>query len=52
MRPLSIADYLDRSGSAPEQKAPLRPEGSPFRPRSLPTAPDRRIRAQSRSSIA
>lgn len=39
MRPLSIADYLDRSGSAPEQKAPLRPEGSPFRPRSLPGPP-------------
>ena len=36
MKPLSIADYLDRLGSAAGEKAPLRPEGSPFRPRSLP----------------
>ena len=36
MKPLSIADYLDRLGSAAEEKAPPRPEGSPFRPRSLP----------------
>jgi hypothetical protein len=36
MKPLSIADYLDRLGSAAEEKAPQRPEGSPFRPRSLP----------------
>ena len=37
MRPLSIADYLDRLGSSAEEKAPPRPEGSPFRPRSLPS---------------
>ena len=37
MRPLSIADYLDRLGSAAEEKGPPRPEGSPFRPRSLPS---------------
>jgi hypothetical protein len=36
MKPLSIADYLDRLGSAAGDKAPPRPEGSPFRPRSLP----------------
>ena len=36
MKPLSIADYLDRLGSAAGEKAPPRPEGSPFRPRSLP----------------
>jgi hypothetical protein len=36
MKPLSIADYLDRLGSAVGEKAPPRPEGSPFRPRSLP----------------
>ena len=35
MKPLSIADYLDRLGSAAGEKAPPRPEGSPFRPRSL-----------------
>src|SRR5580693_1350948 len=37
MRPLSIADYLDRLGSSAGEKAPPRPEGSPFRPRSLPS---------------
>jgi hypothetical protein len=36
MKPLSIADYIDRLGSAAGEKAPPRPEGSPFRPRSLP----------------
>ena len=36
MKPLSIADYLDRFGSAPGESAPARREGSPFRPRSLP----------------
>ena len=36
MKPLSIADYLDRLGNAAGDKAPPRPEGSPFRPRSLP----------------
>jgi hypothetical protein len=36
MKPLSIADYLDRLGSAAGDKAPPQPEGSPFRPRSLP----------------
>ncbi len=37
MKPLSIADYLDRLGSATGEKAPPRREGSPFRPRSLPS---------------
>ena len=37
MKPLSIADYLDHLGRSPDEKAPLRPEGSPFRPRSLPS---------------
>jgi hypothetical protein len=36
MKPLSVADYLDRLGNAAGDKAPPRPEGSPFRPRSLP----------------
>ena len=36
MKPLSIADYLDRLGSAAGENAPPRPAGSPFRPRSLP----------------
>src|SRR5271169_4181213 len=36
MKPLSIADYIDRLGSAAGEKVPPRPEGSPFRPRSLP----------------
>ena len=36
MKPLSIADYLDRLGSATGENAPPRREGSPFRPRSLP----------------
>jgi hypothetical protein len=36
MKPLSIANYLDHLGRSGEDKAPLRPEGSPFRPRSLP----------------
>ena len=38
MKPLSIADYLDRLGSTAGEKAPPRPEGSPFRPRSLPSS--------------
>jgi hypothetical protein len=37
MKPLSIADYLDHLGSATGEKAPPRREGSPFRPRSLPS---------------
>ena len=37
MKPLSIADYLDRLGSATGEKTPPRREGSPFRPRSLPS---------------
>jgi hypothetical protein len=36
MKPLSIADYLDHLGRPAGDKAPSRPEGSPFRPRSLP----------------
>lgn len=36
MKPLSMADYLDRLGSPAGEKAPPRPEGSPFRPRTLP----------------
>ena len=36
MKPLSIADYLDHLGRRAVDKAPPRPEGSPFRPRSLP----------------
>jgi hypothetical protein len=36
MKPLSIADYLDRLGGAAKENAAPRPEGSPFRPRSLP----------------
>jgi hypothetical protein len=38
MKPLSIAEYLDRLGSTAGEKAPPRPEGSPFRPRSLPSS--------------
>ena len=37
MKPLSIADYLDHLGRAAGEKAPPRPESSPFRPRSLPS---------------
>jgi hypothetical protein len=37
MKPLSIADYLDRLGGSASEKTPLRREGSPFRPRSLPS---------------
>jgi hypothetical protein len=37
MKPLSIADYLDRLGSATGEKAPTRRQGSPFLPRSLPS---------------
>jgi hypothetical protein len=37
MKPLSIADYLDHLGRPAGEKAPSRPEGSPFRPRSLPS---------------
>jgi hypothetical protein len=36
MKPLSIADYLDHLGRPTEEKTSPRPEGSPFRPRSLP----------------
>ena len=52
MKPLSIADYLDRLGSAAGEKAPPRPEGSPFRPRSLPSPQNGGVRRQGRSSIA
>ena len=38
MKPLSIADYLDHLGGVPAEEAPPRREGSPFRPRSLPSA--------------
>ena len=37
MKPLSIADYLDRLGGAASEKAAPRRESSPFRPRSLPS---------------
>jgi hypothetical protein len=37
MKPLSIGDYLDHLGRSAEEKAPPRREGSPFRPRSLPS---------------
>ena len=37
MKPLSIADYLDHLGRAAGEKAPSPREGSPFRPRSLPS---------------
>ena len=37
MKPLSIADYLDRLGRAAGEQAPPRRENSPFRPRSLPS---------------
>ena len=37
MKPLSIADYLDHLGRPAGEKTPPRPEGSPFRPRSLPS---------------
>ncbi len=37
MKPLSIADYLDHLGRAAGDKAPPLREGSPFRPRSLPS---------------
>jgi hypothetical protein len=40
MKPLSIADYLDHLGRSAGDKAPPRPEGSPFRPRSLPSPQD------------
>src|SRR5258707_15113142 len=36
MKPLSIDDSLDHLGRPAGEKAPTRPEGSPFRPRSLP----------------
>ncbi len=35
MKPLSIADYLDRLGRTASEPAPSRRENSPFRPRSL-----------------
>jgi hypothetical protein len=38
MKPLSIADYFDHLGRSAGDKTPPRPEGSPFRPRSLPSA--------------
>ena len=44
MKPLSIADYLDHLGRPAGDKAPPRPEGSPFRPRSLPNV-DRAAKA-------
>jgi hypothetical protein len=37
MKPLSIADYLDRLGRVAGEKAPPPRENSPFRPRSLPS---------------
>ena len=37
MKPLSIADYLDHLGRAAGEQAPPRRDGSPFRPRSLPS---------------
>jgi hypothetical protein len=37
MKPLSIADYLDRLGGTASEKARPQREGSPFRPRSLPS---------------
>jgi hypothetical protein len=37
MKPLAIADYLDRLGRAAGEKAPPPRETSPFRPRSLPS---------------
>jgi hypothetical protein len=37
MKPLSIADYLDRLGGAASEQATPRRESSPFRPRSLPS---------------
>jgi hypothetical protein len=44
MKPLSIVDYLDHLERPAVEKAPPRPEDSPFRPRSLPSpqnsAPD------------
>jgi hypothetical protein len=40
MKPLSIADYLDHLGRSADDKRPPRPEGSPFRPRSLPRPQD------------
>jgi hypothetical protein len=36
MKPLSIADYLDRFGSAASENEPKQRESSPFRPRSVP----------------
>ena len=46
MKPLSIADYLDHLGRAAGEKAPPRREGSPFRPRSLPSPQNREIRVE------
>jgi hypothetical protein len=37
MKPLSVADYLDRLGRVAGEKVPPRRENSPFRPRSLPS---------------
>jgi hypothetical protein len=37
MKPLSIADYLDHLGRPPDDEAPPRLDGPPFRPRSLPS---------------
>jgi hypothetical protein len=40
MKPLPIADYLDHLGRGPTEKASPRREGSPFRPRTLPSLPN------------
>ncbi len=40
MKPLPIADYLERLGRGPIEKAPPRREGSPFRPRTLASLPN------------
>jgi flagellar biosynthesis/type III secretory pathway protein FliH len=37
MKPLSIADHLDRLGNAASENEPKRRESSPFRPRSVPS---------------
>ena len=37
MKPLSIADYLDRFGSGVSDNEPKQRESSPFRPRSVPS---------------
>ena len=52
MKPLSIADYLDHLGGAPAEKPPPRPEGSPFRPRSLPGAQSAELRPRPAFTLA